>query len=169
MWSSWNMLRWGTYKHSWYAASIKCAGIIRKRKKKREIYGTIWALIFCIPSKHDEWWYVCLVLKLIPISVLRVPQWCLFLCVSTMLTAYFPIFTHFWLFVPCTSKWGKISSSECCISDFRIELFTRFQCGKNLPMFWIIFFLHTFCSKMVARFWTLSYASFTKWSPFSLK
>ena len=142
MWSSWNMLRWGTYKHSWYAASFKCAGIIRKGEK-REIYGIIWALIFCILSKHDKWCYVCLVLKLITISVSRVPQWCLFLCVSTMLTAYFPIFTHFWLFVPVQVNGVKFQVQNVVFLTLELNSSLDFSVEiKFYPRFGLFFFSH---------------------------
>ena len=59
---------------------------------------------------------------------------------------FYPFLLHFWPSLPCTSQWGKFSSSKFCISDFRIEIYTKFQSGKRI-IFYILanFFFHTKC------------------------
>ena len=77
-------------------------------------------------------------------------------------TINFYPFLHFWPSLPCTSQWGKFSSSKFCISDFIIEIYTKFQSGKHI-IFYILanFFLNFFFTPNVretlVRSWTLSY------------
>ena len=64
-------------------------------------------------------------------------------------TINFYPFLHFWPSLPCTSQWGKFLSSKFCISDFRIEIYTKFQSGKHIffllySIFWPTFFFSTF-------------------------
>ena len=63
------------------------------------------------------------------------------------------IFTHFYYIfdphcMPCTSQWGKFSSSKFCISDFRIEIYTKFQSGKHIILYILAnFIFHTKCPR----------------------
>ena len=61
---------------------------------------------------------------------------------------FYPFLLHFCPSLPCTSQWGKFSSSKFCISDFRIEIYTKFQSGKHI-IFYILanFFFHTKCPR----------------------
>ena len=39
---------------------------------------------------------------------------------------------QFRTYLPCTSQWGKFSSSRLCIFDFRNEIYTKFQSRKHV-------------------------------------
>ena len=66
-------------------------------------------------------------------------------------TDFFPFLPHFWHFLPCTSQWGKFSSSKFCISDFRIEIYIELDLHWKTHHFLYFgkpFYFHTFGRKM---------------------
>ena len=60
---------------------------------------------------------------------------CLFVCLVFFSINFYPFLLHFWPSLPCTSQWGKFSSSKFCISDFRIKIYTKFQSGKHIILY----------------------------------
>ena len=67
-----------------------------------------------------------------------------------------PIFTTFFTLTVLYKSMGKFSSSKFCISDFRIEINTKFQSGK---LFWPTSFFTPNFRETRVRSWTLSYYS----------
>ena len=43
--------------------------------------------------------------------------------------------------MPCTSQWGKFSSSRLCIFDFRNEIYTKFQSRKHVLFYILAIFI----------------------------
>ena len=65
---------------------------------------------------------------------------------QTFLKIYFD--NQFWSFqvqfqtyLPCTSQWGKFSSSRLCIFDFRNEMYTKFQSRKHFLFYILTIFI----------------------------
>ena len=100
--------------------------------------------------------------SIMPIIILhnRLDLWLWYGIINTFFNFFFTInfypFLHFWPSLPCTSQWGKFLSSKFCISDFRIEIYTKFQSGKHI-IFYILanfFFNFFFSHQMSAKPWS---------------
>ena len=48
---------------------------------------------------------------------------------------------QFRTYLPCTSQWGKFSSSRLCIFDFRNEIHTKFQSRKHVLFYILAIFI----------------------------
>ena len=48
---------------------------------------------------------------------------------------------QFRTYLPCTSQWGKFSSSRLCIFDFRNEVYTKFQSRKHVLLYILAIFI----------------------------